>query len=111
MTNEHNEVATPGGRIGARLAKLISDAMVHTNSQLGRTKSDVAHEVLTTFTNHVSDEVRSAMGPLFHKMANDPQTAEEIKPLLTHLATERGQAWGWIAGSATGAALGGGLLD
>lgn len=111
MTNQSNEVATPGGRIGARLAKLISDAMVHTNSQLGRTKSDVAHEVLTTFTNHVSDEVRSAMGPLFHKMANDPQTAEEIKPLLTHLATERGQAWGWIAGSATGAALGGGLLD
>lgn len=111
MAEGQNEIATPGGRIGARVGKLISDAVIHTRKELGSTQSAIAHEVLTTFTNHVSDEVRSAVGPIFGRLAADPKTPEEIRPLLTHLAQERGQAWGWIAGSAAGALLGGGLGD
>lgn len=111
MPDDINEVATPGGRIGARVAHLIASAVIHTRQQLGSAQSDVANEVFTRVTNHVSDEVRSAMGPLFHKLASAPGAPVEIQPLLNNLATQRGQAWGWIAGSAAGALLGGGLGD
>lgn len=111
MTEPINEVATPGGRIGARIARLISDSVVHTRQRMQKTQSDVAKEVFTDVTNHVSDEVRGAMGHLFRAMASDPNAPEEIRPLLHNLGNSRGQAWAWIGGLSASAALGGGLID
>lgn len=111
MDEPVNEVATPGGRIGARIAKLTSDTIVHTRQRMGKIQSDVAKEVFTEVTNHVSDEVRSAMGGLFRAMADDPNLPPELKPLLHNLGHSRGQAWAWIGGMSASAALGGGLLD
>jgi hypothetical protein len=73
-------------------------------------QAGVAQQVLADFTNHVSDEIRSAMGDTWAKLADDPDTPEAFKPLMQSLARERGQAWAWIGGTATGAALGAGIL-
>jgi hypothetical protein len=111
MSNDRNEIATPGGSIGARIGRLISDAIVHTRQRLAKTQSDVAKEVFNDVTNHISDEVRAAMGNIFRTMANHPDTPPEVKPLLHHLGYSRGQGFGWIGGAATGAAMSSGLGD
>lgn len=111
MSDDTNEISTPGGRIAPRVARIISDAIIHTRQQLGKTQSDIAKEVFTDVTNHVSDEVRAAMGPLWRALANDPNVSADLKPLLHHLGHSRGQAWAWIGGMSASAALGAGLLD
>lgn len=111
MTEPGNEVTTPGGRVGARIAKLVADAVVHTRRELASTQAGVAQQVFTEATNHVSDEVRAIMGPIFQRIADDPATPLELQPLFHHLANTRGQAFGWIGGAATGAAMSSGLGD
>lgn len=111
MDEKTNEVVTPGGRVGARIASLVADTMVATRQRLASTTSDVAKEVFTSVTNEVSDEVRSALGPLFAKLASDPNVSPEIQPLLHHLAHTRGQAFGWVGGQVAGAGISGGLGD
>lgn len=111
MADRYNEVAQPGGRIAARIAKIVSDAVVLTRKELAGTQSAVAQEIFTTATNHVSDEVRAVMGGVFARIANDPELPLDLKPLFTHLAETRGQAFGWIGGAATGAAMSSGLGD
>lgn len=111
MEDPVNHVTTPGGRIGDRIARLVADSVVHTRQRMQKTQSDVAKEVFTDVTNHVSDEVRGAMGHLFRTMASDPNAPDEIRPLLHHLGNSRGQAWAWIGGLSASAALGGGLMD
>lgn len=111
MEDQTNEVATPGGRIGARIAKLVADSIVATRQRLARTQSDVAKEVFTSVTNEVSDEVRSAVGPLFAKLADSPDVRPEVQPLLHHLARTRGQAFGWVGGQVAGAGISNGLGD
>lgn len=111
MTESLNEVTTPGGRIGARIAHLVAQAVVHTRRELASTQSSIAQEVFTTATNHVSDEVRAAMGHVFQRIASSPDTPADLVPLFHHLANTRGQAFGWIGGAATGAAMSSGLGD
>lgn len=111
MDESTNEVRTPGGRVGARIASLVADTMVATRQRLASTTSDVAKEVFTSVTNEVSDEVRSALGPLFAKLASDPNIRPEVQPLLHHLANTRGQAFGWVGGQVAGAGISNGLGD
>lgn len=106
-----DDIGALGGSFGAKVARMVADATVHGQSKMAGNKNALAQKVLGDFTNHVSDEVRSVMGPLWRKMAEDPNVPEEIKPLLHALGSMRGQAWAWIGGSATGAALGAGLID
>lgn len=102
--------ASIGGRVGARIANLVVDSTVNTKQRLAGHTVGVANQVFTDVTNHVSDEIRGAMGHIWQRLADDPDTPEAFKPLVTSLARERGQAWAWIGGTATGAALGAGLL-
>jgi hypothetical protein len=111
MQEAENEVTTPGGRVGSRVAKLVADSIVHTRQRLASTQSDIAKEVFTSVTNEVSDEVRAVMGPVFRRIADDPGTPADLQPLFHHLASTRGQAYGWIGGAATGAAMSSGLGD
>lgn len=106
-----NEVSSPGGTVGSRIAKLVSDATVYSRQKLGPHQNQIAQKVMADFTNHISDEVRSVMGPIWRQMEQNPDVPEEIKPLLHALGNMRGQAWAWIGGSATGAAMGAGLID
>lgn len=109
MSQDYNEVATPGGRVGARIAKLVSDATVHTRQRLAQTQSEMAKEVFTSVTNEISDEVRGALGPLFRRIAEHPKLDPELAPLFHHLANTRGQAFGWVGGQVAGAGITGGL--
>lgn len=111
MQEADNEVTTPGGRVGARVAKLVADSIVNTRQRLASTQSDVAKEVFTSVTNEISDEVRSALGPLFAKLADSPNIRPEVQPLLHHLARTRGQAFGWVGGQVAGAGISNGLGD
>jgi uncharacterized protein YidB (DUF937 family) len=103
-----------GGKLGPRMAKIVADALVFTRQRMGPHQAGVAQLVLQEFTNHVSDEIRGAMGPVWDELARHPDTPEQLVPLFTALANERGQAWAWIGGNLTGAATGasvGGLFD
>ncbi len=103
-----------GGKLGPRMAKLIADALVHTRQKMGQHQAGIAQLVLQDFTNHVSDEIRGAMGPLWQRIAEHPETPTDLIPLFSALANERGQAWAWISGNLTGAATGasiGGLFN
>lgn len=106
-----NEVASPGGKVGARVAKLVVDATVHARQRLAGHTAAVARQVFTDTTNHVSDEIRSVMGPIFAEVAAHPDTPKNLRHLFEQLADARGQAWAWIGGTATGAAMGGGLIN
>lgn len=100
-----------GGTLGTRVAGLLANATVATRQKLAPHTAGVAQKVLADFTNHVSDEVQSVMGPIWRSIATNPDTPEEIRPLMHALGNMRGQAWAWIGGTASGAALGAGLID
>lgn len=107
---EQNETQL-GGKVGPRLARVIADAMIHTRQRMGPHQNSLAQTVLADFTNHVSDEIRGVFGPIWEELANAPETPAELKPLLTALATQRGQAWAWIGGNIVGGVLGNALVD
>jgi hypothetical protein len=103
--------STLGGTVGGKVAKRVADAVVNTRQRMAPHQAQVAQKVLGDFTGHVSDELRGALAPLWRQLLDDPEVPDLVKPLLRNLANERGQAWAWIAGSATGAAFGGGLIN
>lgn len=102
--------ASLGGTIGARVAEHLRTAMMLTRLQMGPHQASIAQKILQDFTNHVSDEVRSVMSPLWQQIADSPDTSDWLRDLAHRLGNERGQAWAWIGGSATGAAMGSGLI-
>lgn len=107
---EQNDIEL-GGKLGTRLTKVVADALVYTRQRLGPHQAGIAQTVLADFTNHVSDEIRGVMGPIWLEWAESPETPEQFRPLFKALGTERGQAWAWIAGNATGAATASTLGD
>ena len=111
MTDRPNSVTTPGGAIGGRLARLVADAIIHTRAETSPTLARVGEQIFTNTTNHVSDEVRGVVGGLFRQVAALEAGTPELKALFSSLGTQRGQAWAWIGGTATGAAMGGGLMN
>lgn len=99
-----------GGSIAARVARLAVDATVATRSRMAAHTVQVGRSLFTDVTNHVSDEIRGVMGPLWRQLAEDPDVGDSVKPLLRALGNQRGQAWAWVAGTATGTAMGAGLM-
>lgn len=104
-----NIVASPGGGLAAKLAKVVADATVYSKQNLSQHTVKLGVQAFTDATNHVSDEVRSVFGPVFQRALDDPDMPDEFKPLLKQLAQGRGQAWAWIAGSTLGLIMGGAL--
>lgn len=100
-----------GSSLGGKISRLVANASVHSRQKMAPHTANLAQKVLADFTNHVSDEVRSVLGPLWKQILADPGTPAEIKPLVRALAEERGQAWAWIGGTAAGAAMAGGLIN
>jgi hypothetical protein len=98
-----------GGTIGARVAGHLQRAVAQTRIQLGPHQNAIAQKILADFTNHVSDEIRGVMGPLWNQIADSTDTAPWLRDLARKLGNERGQAWTWIAGTSTSLAMGGGL--
>lgn len=101
--------AQVGAGVGRRIAGIVSDATVSTRARLSDHTTKVGLKVFTDATNHVSDEIRGVMGPVWRKLALDPDTPPELASLFRKLGTERGQAWAWIAGQSLGLGMAGGL--
>jgi len=108
-TMDDQQPSPLGGTVGGRLAQMLSQATVLTRQRLGPHTAAVAEAVFTNATNHVSDEVRGVLGDMFRRLADDPGTPKDFKPLLSALGRERGQAWAWIGGSLASSALSPGL--
>jgi hypothetical protein len=100
-----------GGRVAGRIAQVVIQASLQAKQQAGGHTAGIAQTVLRDFTNHVSDEIRGAMGPVWTQFAQHPETPDSLRPTFQALATETGQAWGFIGGLVTSTTLGGGLLD
>lgn len=112
MTNpEPNEVGTPGGKTGARIAKLVADASVYARQRMGPYHKAVAISALGDFTDLMSDESKQAIGPLLAKLSQSPDLSPEARSMLDFMLLKRGQWQALAAGSATGAAFGGGLIN
>lgn len=112
MTDQSpNEVATPGGKIGARVAKLVADANIYTRQRMGPHNKAVALSTLGDFTDLMSDESKEAIGPLLRRLSEAPDLSPEARSLLGFMTVKRGQWQALAAGSATGAAFGGGLIN
>lgn len=106
-----NEVTGLGGKIGPRIAKLVMDAVVGTQQQLGDHKNGLAQTILADFTNHVSDETKQVFSAVIGQVAAHPDLPDELRPAFSTLANERGQAFGWIVGSMASATMSAGLID
>lgn len=100
-----------GGRLAGKIAQAVVQASLSAKAQAGGHTASIAQTVLRDFTNHVSDEIQSTMGPLWQRFAQDEKTPEGLRPTFQALATETGQAWGFIGGLVTSSVLGGGLMD
>jgi hypothetical protein len=103
--------ANLGGKVAGRIASVVVQAALQAKAQSGGHVANVAQTVLRDFTNHVSDEIRSTMGPLWTKFAQDEDTPELLRPTFQALSSETGQAWGLIGGLASSSVLSTGLLD
>lgn len=108
---EAEPAASLGGRLASKIAETVVQASLSAKAQSGGHVSAVAQTVLRDFTNHVADEIKSTMGPLWQRFAQDEDTPEGLRATFQALATETGQAWGFIGGLATSTVLGGGLMD
>lgn len=106
-----NEVASVGGKTGARVAKLIADAVIYSRQRMGPHAKAVAISALGDFTDLMSDESKQAIGPLLAKLGKSADLSPEARSLLDFMTLKRGQWQALAAGSATGAAFGGGLIN
>lgn len=98
-----------GGRIAGKIASTVVDATVATKQRLASHTAGVANQVLTDFTNHVSDEIRAVLGPLWRRIATAEDTPDEVRPLFHELGHSQGQAWAWIGGAITSQGISAGL--
>jgi len=110
-TPEHNEVASPGGGIAGRIAKIVADASVYSRQRMGPHTKAVALSALGDFTDLMSDESKSAIGPLLEKIAAEPDLSPEMRALVEFMAFKRGQWQALAASSATGVAFAGGIVN
>lgn len=110
-TPDQPQESSLGGRLAGRIAETVVRAALSAKVQGGGHTAGIAQTVLRDFTNHVSDEIRSTMGPLWARLAADPDTPQSVRPTLHALASDTGQAWGFIGGLTTSSVLSGGLLD
>ena len=110
MSSDDDDLrATFGATIGSRVARLVADATATTRQKMAPHQAAVAQKVLADFTNHVSDEVRGIMNPLWNVIA-EGDVSPWMADLTGSLGTKRGQAFAWIGGTSTSMALGGGLM-
>lgn len=104
-----NTVSTPGGGIASKVAKVVADASIYSKQKMTAHQGQAVQKILADFTNHVSDEIRGIMGPLWQELADQEETPAHLRPLFKSLATERGQAFAWLAGSIVGGSMSVGL--
>lgn len=110
-TPDNNDVSSVGGGVAGRLAKVVADATIYTRQKMGPHAKSVALSALGDFTDLMSDESKSAIGPLLTKISEDPDLSPEARALVDFMLLKRGQWQALAASSATGVAFAGGIVN
>lgn len=83
--------STWGAKIGPRIAKLVSDAIIYTHMKLVGTKHKLAMMVFNTISDEISDEVDITLGPLIARMHDAIDPSHPAYPAIHFLHTATGQ--------------------
>jgi hypothetical protein len=110
MSDDVNQVGTPGGSFMSKVAKLVADGAIYGQTRMGPVRKQIGRELLDDFTNHMSDEAREALSPLLRLISNSPDINPEVGQLFKFMAEARGQWQMLAAGTTTGALMSGGLF-
>src|ERR1017187_7695295 len=84
-------VSHAGARIGPKVAKLVSRAIVATHQSLLATKHKLAMAVFHTISDEVAIEAQHVLGPTLEKMLADPTLHPDVRPHIEFLAHQHGQ--------------------
>lgn len=111
MTNpiDNAPVTAGGGRLGTRIAELVSQSVAHTQTKLAEHKRSMGALVLEDFFDKVSGEIRDTTGPLYRDLADHPETPPQLRGIFKFMATGNGQWQSILGGTLTGTVIGGGL--
>lgn len=91
-----------GGKLGNRVAALVSDGLVSTHSKLMHVKKKLAMLIFREMSDEISKEVTDLLGPLIGPMARDYDENGPAKAMLNFMAHGHGQ-WKAIAGTSVSA--------
>ena len=108
---ESNDVSSPGGGIAGRIAKVVADSTIYTRQRMGEHTKRVALSALGDFTDLMSDESKTAIGPLLQRISDAPDLSPSARALVDFMLLKRGQWQALAASSATGVAFAGGIIN
>lgn len=108
---DNNDVASPGGGVAGRIAKVVADATIYTRQRMAPHAKAVAISALGDFTDLMSDESKTAIGPLLQRISDAPDLSPEARALVDFMLLKRGQWQALAASSATGVAFAGGIVN
>jgi hypothetical protein len=94
-----------GGRIGPRVARVVSDAMADHLHKSASVRAAIHSAGLNKFADLIGDEARPGMGPIWRQIAAVPGMPDHLKQLYTFAADGRGEwstALNLIGASAVG---------
>ncbi len=98
-----------GARLSTRVADVASRAVIDTKLRSAGYTRKVALSILDELFRVMDSEARAALNPWLKDILTNPDLPAEIRPLLSAIATPSGQWQMFVAGSATGAVMAGGL--
>jgi hypothetical protein len=102
---------TLGGKLGTRVADIINRAALDRLDRSAPTFSRIGMALQEDFFRLTGFEVANTIGPMFADIAAHPQTPPWMKSTAQFVANGKGQWATLLAGSATGALFGAGLLS
>jgi hypothetical protein len=91
-----------GAKLGARIATVVSNAMVATHQKLLHTKHKLAMIVFSDISDIISEEVHETLGPILRQLHDETPDDAKSKGLVKFMATQHGQFQA-LAGTAAGA--------
>lgn len=100
---------TLGGKVGGRVASLVSAATVATRAKMAPHTVGVAMQVQDSFFRLVGAEIRNTIGEPLARIADSEKAPEWARKTFNFLARGHGQWQGFLAQSVGGQALGVGL--
>lgn len=104
-----SETPSIGGRIGSRVASIVSQGMVVTKQQMANHNVSLVMQMQDTFFRLVGSEIRRTIGEPMARIADHPKAPEWVRNTFGFLAKEHGQWQTFLASQVGGQALSVGL--
>lgn len=80
-----------GGKIGPRVAMLVTQSMVYTHTKLATLKHRIAMSVFHAISDEISEELDVTLGPLIAQMHDSLSEDHPAYPIVHFLHTQKGQ--------------------